>query len=474
MLTTPVINLHNDWEPLDEEQLRLLLQNHSVVALDISLPSIGYTNSYLDICDELREAAYVCEFLSKNFECTPAKRFWDDRNNRFQIIISRFNPTTLANTLIEIQWAIKSSNGHTDEFATERLRNSVEAFEASIHDYPLANPNIVDDFFANKIGGAYYEIPAALTSDAAAYPEHALGFWRSPYFAGEISAPFQSLHTTIIPKDIGLTAALERIGGPTEFNLLNAQLIIHDSEAVFLCEGFNLSTPSSNIHKSLACLDFIELARENIEPHDIKQVSASETKDFAVIETSDYTILVREVSESSPSAYSDFLRSTADRISSETFLSETFEIDWSKVDDETFEEICYDIIYQTPSFDRSTIVKMGKSRSRDGGRDIVIHTSASAGSAPEKYIFQCKAIAPGRSLTTSNMGSVSDVIDQYGAAGYGVMTTGLIDATLFDRLEAITKRRNVKLRHFSRMEIERFLAGRPALLERYAARISRG
>lgn len=54
-----------------------------------------------------------------------------------------------------------------------------------------------------------------------------------------------------------------------------------------------------------------------------------------------------------------------------TLIGHTTDIacSWDKLDDNQFEELCYDVINYRHK--PSKILKMGKSRSRDGGRDIV-------------------------------------------------------------------------------------------------------
>ena len=63
--------------------------------------------------------------------------------------------------------------------------------------------------------------------------------------------------------------------------------------------------------------------------------------------------------------------------------------------------------------------------------------------------------------------NMSDTIDQFNAGGYIVMTNGVIDSTLFDKLDAISKKNKVKTRTWSKLEIERFLARRPDIKKRY-------
>jgi hypothetical protein len=140
---------------------------------------------------------------------------------------------------------------------------------------------------------------------------------------------------------------------------------------------------------------------------------------------------------------------------------------WDQITDDQFEELCYDIIIQSERFNPNTIRKMGKSKSRDGGRDITIEESRffSLG-LPKKYIVQCKLVKTGKSLSGSKI-NMSDTIDQYEAKGYIVMTNGVIDPTLFDKLDMIAKTKEVKTDTWSKYEIERFLARRPDIKKRY-------
>lgn len=140
---------------------------------------------------------------------------------------------------------------------------------------------------------------------------------------------------------------------------------------------------------------------------------------------------------------------------------------WDQITDDQFEELCYDILLQSELFNPDTIRKMGKSKSRDGGRDITIEESRFFRlEPPKKFIVQCKLVKTGISLSGSKI-NMSDTIDQYEAGGYIVMTNGVIDPTLFDKLDAIAKKKKIKTGTWSKYEIERFLARRPDIKNRY-------
>ena len=130
-----------------------------------------------------------------------------------------------------------------------------------------------------------------------------------------------------------------------------------------------------------------------------------------------------------------------------------------------------DVIYYNPKFDSSTIRKMGKSRSRDGGRDIEVFTRSRPGYEPEKFIFQCKFIKPDSSLSSTKLVGITDVVDQYGASGYGIMTSGVIDSTLYDKIDGIGRNRGIQFEHWSVYELERFLAKHPNIKDRHFGKL---
>src|SRR3569623_957385 len=114
--------------------------------------------------------------------------------------------------------------------------------------------------------------------------------------------------------------------------------------------------------------------------------------------------------------------------------------DWSTITDEDFESLCWDVLHDCGQYDRGSLKKFGLSRSRDGGRDIEAAVRFMPGVLARRFIFQCKRITSGRSLAGTAI-SVSDVVDQFGASGFGVMTCTTIDATLHDKLDGIARNR---------------------------------
>jgi hypothetical protein len=132
-------------------------------------------------------------------------------------------------------------------------------------------------------------------------------------------------------------------------------------------------------------------------------------------------------------------------------------LNWSKFDDEQFEHLCYDIVLMSERFNPDTARKMGKSRSRDGGRDIEIYTRTRLNLPEKKWIVQCKFSKGDKALAGSKV-SVSDVIDEYNVQGFCVMTNTLIDSTLHDKLERVAQNRHIEFDEWDILRIERTLS----------------
>jgi hypothetical protein len=158
----------------------------------------------------------------------------------------------------------------------------------------------------------------------------------------------------------------------------------------------------------------------------------------------------------------------ASRLSAAAGVSPSLTVDWASLSDEDFEQLCYDLIFLHPKYDTDTIRKLGKSRSRDGGRDIeVFQVSRWPQERPKKWIFQCRLIKNGSSLGATRVLDVGDMLDQYRAQGFGVLTSAPIDATLYDKLDSVCGGRGIEQGHMSVFELERALSRNPIVKNRF-------
>lgn len=468
--TLGAIEVLQSGELVREDFFLGLLQGREEVCIRVPLPSHGRSNSYLDICDDLLDASYFCETLSAEFRCGKLQRESHENEDCFLLPIKYKNAHKLAAALHRLQWVFSSSEDQSSRNLLETTRDAVADHEEKMSEGCLRYPEIADGYLTNRIGGAYFEFTEDLLNEEfSRYPERRFGFFRSPYFDKSASSVFISHDTWLIPTGIERELAFKTHGYPAHgISLLNADLLTMNGTAFFLSESMVITLPFAKLANGMACLKFTEEdAVDGLWPG-VPKAYVSEFKDFVLVEFARATVVLFDVAEARIDLVDRTHIALLEKYRSSTYTDFTVRIEWSLFNDEKFEELCYDLVYHDPRFDKSSIRKMGKSRSRDGGRDIIANTHRTAGKEPKKFIFQCKAIAPDKSVTTSNLGSISDVIDQYGAEGYVVMTSGFIDATVFDRLDGIkATRRTLEVITWSRFEIERFLARRPSLLARY-------
>jgi hypothetical protein len=142
--------------------------------------------------------------------------------------------------------------------------------------------------------------------------------------------------------------------------------------------------------------------------------------------------------------------------------------DWSLVDDEMFEKLCYDLLLRDGRFIARETKKMGTSRSRDGGRDIVTKAASRSGqsSSNNLWIVQCKFSKSRKSLGRDDV-RLADLIDEYAPAGVIIATNMVIDAGTYDKYEKIKANRKVEIESWDGLFIERLLNKNPDLFRSY-------
>ncbi|MGJ1404481.1 hypothetical protein [Sphingobacterium siyangense] len=449
-------------------------------------------NQYSDLANYYLEASFICESVAKYGHVSDYKiRKINYHRPVAQFRIESFDVSLLSQYLHQLVLALQYEDLEECEID---LIDLLESYRLVIQKEVLQFPQLADDYLANLINGAYYEEesnfenPKEFLDHMMKYdPDHIFGFWRCS-FSGKIKQEFYvSTESWIIPPQSDLKTILsqhsrikltKRTFDKGGFFSLNGAYYVVSERYVFRISFESLM-------KAFQCISHVFEDERNFSDHhnwlthfnSNLKVKVSDHFSLVLFYFRGYKVLLwdcyklnfNEISQINNSA-SQILFTTGNLIG----LTANVECDWTILNDESFEELCYDLIYYDSRFDRRTIRKMGKSRSRDGGRDIVVHTESRLGSRPKKFIFQCKFIKNGNSLSASKVLDVSDTIDQYNADGYGVFTTGVIDATLFDKVDAIAQRRGLDVIFNSKYEIERELAILPELKSRYFKQLSNG
>ena len=507
----------------DELEIKSFLQENSKGF--IFQIKIERARHYSDLAQYYLEAAYIGQNLIKYSKRLDYDLNWD--LGYHPVAQLSILPKSLKELSSLIFYYGKVYSGEYEE-ESEDFMDSYFDYRENLEGIKHAFPELVDDYYANYINGEYYEYSPTddidfFNSEFKNFPERKFGFWKCAFSDVIGEDFFVSTDSWIIPKNSNFQKILKEYSGIKKINFLKADFFALGNISYLISNGLITHFPLSSLLMAKHCAheildnswykeDFfstgaewmrrfmtfdrnlaqLTTSKENYRgyPEDKSEelINAEDKNEnllapppvmcFYLSEYGDH-ILVKDSLCSYLFFGTDSL-AQAELITLGNRLSELFQTTanlagihievkcpWELLDDESFEGLCYDIIYYNPKFDNSTIRKMGKSRSRDGGRDIVVFTHSRPGVQSKKYIFQCKYLKPESSLTASKVIDISDTVSQYGATGYGIMSNVVLDATLFDKLDRLNENLKIEIEDYSVYKLERILACYPQLKKRH-------
>jgi hypothetical protein len=482
------------------EELGSLVRQKIVFYLP--LPSINRTNMHIDICSDYVDVTWAAEHLSAhgNSPCI------EEIQDKYSVGIL----LTLIETRNSIRSAIEDCilifQGSDDDAhaqRSQRLRDEVADLEDSIDEHQTMFPELIDTYYANLINGAYhqykYDAPEFYLEQVGRYPERQLGFHRTALSWSLGHNCYTSPDSWLLPSEVALDdffAASKQRFRLSEF--IMGEIFSVGGQSFVQANGLTAYFPMNQYFKSRVCASFDAAKKEDEWPPDhfdwlnatfthspyltdtMAYRAVAPTREQCLIHQSGSLIIVDD------GAYRHVLYDTKPlnviqvkkvhndiaelslRLMAGIGLGNPSELPWQTLSDEQFERLCYDIIVAHPKFDADTVRKLGKSRSRDGGRDIEAkEVTRSTMQRPRKWIFQCKLITDGSSLSGRKVTDIGDMLEVHGADGFGVMTNAPIDATLYDKCGVICQKRGIEELHFSVLEVERVLASNKAIRDRY-------
>lgn len=496
---------------ISAEQLSALELDHTR-PLHIRLPlySFGKTNSLIDICNDLIEVCWIGEQIATVCGPLSVRETYD--RLRYLTSADLIVPAPRAELIPVLQRCRPLYDGldeaEPDGGACGRLLDEIEGYRDEVDgDFCSKVPELLDWYFVNLISGAYSELrseaPDYCRAAFARSPERQAGFWKSFIEVRGARCCYASAESWLVPAHVGLDSYFEATGQKYRVaDLQPGRMISMGQDSFVQTEGQTAWMPLPQYFKSRVCgglvlmkdddawttdafdwsdapffrqpSNFIETEQNNLTPGTGCFVDGSGT--LIVITDRNFHHVLYDTWPLDPAELKgalDDVSDVADRLAKHSGLETLPTPDWSSLSDEMFEQLCYDVLYHHPKFDAETLRKLGSSRSRDGGRDLeVFEIPSRPGAPPRRWIFQCKLVRGSGSLGGSRVQDIGDLLDRYDALGFGVMTSGLIDATLYDKADAVCARRGAAVLHFSKLEIERFLAARPALRDSYFPKAS--
>jgi len=478
----------------------------NVLSVRIPLYSIGSTNDHLDICEDLIDASYILEEMATYATNVDLRKFKDEKSPYrvgFLLEAAGCKPAffrALRSACIHFggnEIEIQERLGHEFETYADRM----EDYRDSLDERDLVFPMVIEDYQANLINGAYYtyEETEWVQRDLLRYPERVFGFGKSPYSKRLGGDAYASADSWIISNDVDVDAYFKLTNQKLKVSgFISAEIFLIENIGIVKAENLLAYFPIDHLLKARICTAFFDDKSKvmnvgNLEDaftHSImleylrrfsssdflrqrkpKECFLHESGEVILFKDEDWSYLLYEtrlLNLPEIKKLNENLGNLFSEITELIGVSQSSSCSWATLNDEQFERLCYDIIYAHPAFDEDTIRKMGNSRSRDGGRDIVVWTKESRQSEKaKKFVFQCKLISGGRSLGKRGLTDIGDMLDQYDAQGFGVMTSAPIDATLYDAIDAICTKRGIEQKHFSLFEIERYLNRHPSIMRKY-------
>ncbi len=453
------------------------LSKSSTCLIEFHLSNVNSTQYHGDIASDFLAAMFICETIVSL--CSHFDYELHEENWKFYIRfkVAPTEPVSFASKLLWLANGLCPSDEVTDTDFEQQVFEFVQNIRYNVkHCLDLA-----DIYMANHVAGLhewYSEDPEGVEAAFNEFPEYRFHFWKP--FSIKQNDILMSNDAWIVPFNVDIHRLLNEYDGISKLGIAftHALLVSLGEKQVVITNEIALAYPKREIEEAQHCAEYMLKPDYEADSWSLPDLQFAIEQDAEVLIASTplYQIVIfagrgeygTAASLSQPNI-KNILAAVFDaecklkRLSGEEQL---LNLDWKNLDDGQFEDLCYEILNRkhSPNFIR----KMGKSRSRDGGRDIEYQISGRPGTYPQKqkWIVQCKLITNGSSLGSNRL-NVSDTIDQYEASGYCVMTSTVIDPTLYDKLDAISKNRRITIEAYSRYELELFLSRHKDILNRY-------
>jgi len=433
--------------------------------------SVGISGSHLPIAEDFLEAWYISERISKSCKLNDLKQTFE----QYRLVISfTAVPDSVEPFAREILYFCQIRSDDISDYDTDEYWGNIYEFIENSSQLGTKFPELGDNYWANYIGGFYDLDEESVHNMCGKHPEYLFHFWRSCYSNNLGFNFYTSPDSVIVSLENNPLEVIVKFFSINQEKLIFSKATLVQFGEYHICSsevwGY-VKIPRQALLLSLQCAGLVLGYDLNLTYIDyaVYEIALIEGADIAILRCENSFIVIPGSERVSQIDLDNILRyavGLSDTLISHFNVPVSVSCPWNELNDEQFEQLCYDVIIACGKYDADTIQKMGKSRSRDGGRDIQVYSKSLPGTLQKKWIIQCKKIAPDTSLAASKL-KISDIIDQYGADGYCIMTSGLVDATLYDRLDGITKTRNKEYKVWSVLEIERFLVSQPVIKARY-------
>jgi hypothetical protein len=186
-----------EWPPDEELDLGSITRDELMDAtisdpliVYLPLPSIGRSNSHIDICSDLIDASWVAERLAQCVDGAEAENQYVKETQTSRVKLTLHGPrpplvNALADGILVFQGDDEEGEAGSERY--KELRDLIADYEDDPGRQTPRLPEIIDWYYANLVGGANYEYqseaPDFYADQIRKHPERQLGFFRSAYSA---------------------------------------------------------------------------------------------------------------------------------------------------------------------------------------------------------------------------------------------------------------------------------------------------
>jgi RNAse (barnase) inhibitor barstar len=469
-----------DLELSKDDIVNFLERNKDGFYLKINYSYIGSCQSHVDVMQDHLEVSYIIENILGFSELINFERNYSTYPYSIILCLRPLDNQQLSKVLQKMS-ILKAENKDPDEEDMCEIMDEIDDFENNIENIRFKFFEEIDDYYANYITSGIYEIASEFSDDEEGYledkfskhPEWQYGFWQMHIPEIKKNGLYGSIYCWIISPDIDIITTLSNYSGIDRSIMFEEASELFHSELNVIINDFVAIDKNSflNFYNAISCIDYLS-SKSSLTDNSDLHYYISKNSDIVSITYKKYNVIYFKFrilrNEEIKTLYANISQLNS-HLNNLMGFGRNLECNWDLLDNEKFEELCYEIIYNHFRFNSSTIRKMGKSKSRDGGRDIVVYTNHRIG-LQKKFIIQCKLLKKGKSLTKRKLYDVANVIMEYEADGYIVMTNAIIDTTLHDMLDGFAKNKNMNIdteTRYSKYELERHLSVHTGIRERY-------
>jgi len=214
-------------EPLDLEhvgntrptiaEIENIIQQATPIVLQVPLPSINSSQSHLDVISDYLDASFVAETLAKIAASMQVQQIWGIKYHPvYHFTIVPKDSSELAKKIYELCVLF----GYDDDDSLDEhvwWREEVIEYGETVDEREFEFPEIIDDYYANLINGAYFELDSEnegfLENEFKKFPERRFGFWKTAHSPKLRADCYVSTDAWIAPIEVDIHLMIEVIAG---------------------------------------------------------------------------------------------------------------------------------------------------------------------------------------------------------------------------------------------------------------------